>query len=226
MGYTQVCRCPPKYRGPTCAIHISDCARNPCYNGGTCYDLHGDFGCICPPGFSGKNCDVKSVDECVINPCKNGGSCYVVPNEKSIACICPFGDMGNHCEYKPREFPWVAVFMGAGLVGLLVLLFMIVIVVRHFRQQPKQDTKTMNNLSDFQKDNLIPASQLKNINKKKDLEVDFGLDKSNYKLKNHTLDCNITNGLIGVSNGIPKGDNFYNSDKCLEEEKYPLRFHR
>ncbi|XP_077321050.1 delta-like protein 4 [Lithobates pipiens] len=225
LGYTQLCRCPSGYRGPTCAININDCAKNPCSNGGTCYDLHGDYGCICSPGFTGKNCDVKSVDECAVNPCKNGGSCHVVPYEKNIACVCPFGFMGSHCEFQPREFPWVAVFMGAGMVGLLVLFCMIFIVVRHFRQQPKQDTKTMNNLSDFQKDNLIPASQLKNINKKKDLEVDFGLDKSNYKLKNHTLDCNITNGLIGVGNGIAKGDNFYNSDKCLEDEKYPLRLH-
>ncbi|PIO29520.1 hypothetical protein AB205_0122320 [Aquarana catesbeiana] len=225
LGYTQLCRCPSGYRGPTCAININDCAKNPCSNGGTCYDLHGDYGCICSPGFTGKNCDVKSIDECAVNPCKNGGSCHVVPYEKNIACVCPFGFMGSHCEFQAREFPWVAVFMGAGMVGLLVLLCMIFIVVRHFRQQPKQDTKTMNNLSDFQKDNLIPASQLKNINKKKDLEVDFGLDKSNYKLKNHALDCNITNGLIGVGNGIAKGDNFYNSDKCLEDEKYPLRSH-
>ncbi|XP_075049225.1 delta-like protein 4 [Mixophyes fleayi] len=229
FGYTQLCRCRPGYTGTTCAININKCAKNPCSNGGTCSDQPGDFSCRCLPGFSGKTCDEISSDKCAINPCMNGGSCHIVPYEKT-ACVCPFGFMGNHCEFqvdspKAWDFPWVAVFMGAGMVGFLVLSCMIFVIVRHFRQQPMQDTKTMNNLSDFQKDNLIPASQLKNINKKKDLEVDCGLEKSNYKLKNHTLDCNITNGLIGFSNGTGKGDKFHNSEKCLEEEKFPLRLH-
>ncbi|XP_063803427.1 delta-like protein 4 isoform X2 [Pseudophryne corroboree] len=230
FGYTPLCRCRPGYTGPTCAININECAKNPCFNGGTCYDLPGDYACICPPGLTGKTCEVISRDGCSVNPCNNGGSCLPVPYENP-ACVCAVGFTGSHCELpastaKSLEFPWVAVFMGAGMVGLLVLSCMIFVVVRHFRQQPIQDTKTMNNLSDFQKDNLIPASQLKNINKKKELEVDCGLEKSNYKLKNHTLDCNISSGLIGVvSNGIGKGDKYYNSEKCLEEEKFPLRLH-
>ncbi|XP_068109473.1 delta-like protein 4 [Hyperolius riggenbachi] len=228
-GNTQMCRCRPGYAGQACEHNINDCAKNPCFNGGTCYDLINDYGCICPPGYSGKNCDSKFIDECATNQCMNGGSCHFVPSERVAACVCPSGFMGSHCEFQVPvddwSFPWVAVFMGAGMVGLVVLLCMILIVVRHFRQQPMQDTKTMNNLSEFQKGNVIPASQLKNINKKKDLEVDCGLDKSNYKVKNQTLDCNIANGLKGLSNGIGKTDKFHYSEKCLEEEKYPLRLH-
>ncbi|XP_063296528.1 delta-like protein 4 [Pelobates fuscus] len=238
-GYTQQCQCSPGFKGPTCAINIDDCARTPCSNGGTCFDLIGDYHCSCPPGYSGKSCEVKTSeektsDECTYNPCRNGGTCRVGPHENRLTCICPPEYMGNLCEYMdPKytkedfDFPWVAVFMGAGLVGLLVLMCMVLMVVRHFRQQPLQDTKAMNNLSDFQKDNLIPASQLKNINKKKDLEVDCSLEKSNYKLKNHTLDYNLVNGrLSGISNGIGKGDKFHISEKSLEEEeKFPLRLH-
>ncbi|KAM9294437.1 delta-like protein 4 [Gastrophryne carolinensis] len=229
LGYTQLCHCRPGYTGLTCAININDCAKNPCSNGGTCYDLTNDFRCNCPLGYTGKKCENRVIDDCAMSPCRNGGSCLYVPEEKTVACYCPHGFTGSQCEVQiplnEWEFPWIAVFMGAGMVGLLVLFCIILIVVRHLRQQPMQDTKAMNNLTDFQKGNLIPASQLKNINKKKELEVDCILDKSNYKLKNHTLDYNIANGLIGVSNGIGKGDKFYNSKECLEEEKYPLRLH-
>ncbi|KAM4690710.1 delta-like protein 4 [Rhinophrynus dorsalis] len=233
LGHTQVCRCRPGFTGPTCTININDCARNPCSNGGICSDAVNDYHCKCPPGYSGKTCDVRTNDDCA---CKNGGTCYIAPMDSNIACTCPNGFFGSLCEFPAAstksknvtywEFPWVAVFMGAGLVGVLVLLCMIIVAVRHFRKQPMQHSNTMNNVSDFQKDNLIPASQLKNINKKKELEVDCGLEKSNYKLKNHTLDYNLTNGLKGsVSSGIGKGDKFHNSERCLEEEKFPLHLH-
>lgn len=231
LNYKQFCRCRQGYTGPTCAVNMNVCAKNPCSNGGTCYDNNGVYGCICPPSFTGKTCDIKIRDECAVNPCKNGGSCHFVSGDQSIVCSCLSGFLGSQCEFPEEhkniwDFPWVAVFLGAGMVGLLVLLCMIFIVVKHFRQKPMQDTRTMNNLSDFQKDNLISASQLKNINKKKDLEVDCGLEKSNYKLKNHPLDCNIANGLIGgVIYAMGKTDKFHNSEKCLEEEKFPLRLH-
>uniref|UniRef100_A0A8C5WM82 Delta-like protein n=1 Tax=Leptobrachium leishanense TaxID=445787 RepID=A0A8C5WM82_9ANUR len=231
IGYTQQCRCSPGFKGPTCAINIDDCARNPCSNGGSCIDQIVDYVCKCPPGYSGKSCDIKVSDECNFNPCKNGGTCHVGHNDNRLMCTCTPDYTGNLCEdriFKNAvwEFPWMAVFMGAGLVGLMVLMCMIFMVVRYFRQQPIQDSKAMNNLTDFQKGNLIPASQLKNINKKKDIEVDCSLEKSNYKLKNHTLDYNLTNGRISsISPGIGKGDKFHLSEKCLEEEKFPLSLH-
>ncbi|KAG8449683.1 hypothetical protein GDO86_016360 [Hymenochirus boettgeri] len=232
FGNAQLCRCRPGFTGPTCALNINDCARNPCANGGICSDAVNDYHCECPPGFSGKNCDVTSGDKCAYRPCKNGGTCRTGPYDNNFDCICPASFIGDLCEFNAEpsrsdwEFPWVAVFMGAGFVVVLVLLSMVIFAFRHFRKQPAPKSNTMNNVSDFQKDNLIPASQLKNINKKKDLEVDCGIEKSNYKLKNHTLDCNLTNGrLSSVSSGISKGSKFHNSEKCLEEEKFPLHLH-
>lgn len=80
----------------------------------------------------------------------------------------------------------------------------------------------MNNLSDFQKENLIPASQLKNTNKNKDLEVDCVLEKSNNKPKNRTLDYNLVKEL--TSRGTQE-DKYHKSEKCIGE-KSPFWLHR
>ncbi|KFP05938.1 Delta-like 4, partial [Calypte anna] len=230
LGQIRVCRCRPGFSGQKCEININDCARNPCSNGGTCHDLINDYTCTCLPGYSGRNCDIKTRDECASGPCENGGTCYSGLYSANFVCYCPSGFMGNRCELPvysvpvtlpPKPVPWIAISMGVGLVALLILFCMIAMVIRQMRMHPEQDLETMNNLSDFQKDNLIPASQLKNTNKNKDLEVDCGLEKSNYKPKNHKLDYNLVKDL--TSRGTQE-DKYYKSEKCLGE-KSPLRLH-
>lgn len=231
LGQIRVCRCRAGFSGQKCEININDCARNPCSNGGTCHDLINDYTCTCLPGYSGRNCDIKTRDECASGPCENGGTCYSGLYSANFVCYCPSGFMGNRCELPvysvpvtlpPKPVPWIAISMGVGLVALLILFCMIAMVIRQMRMHPEQDLETMNNLSDFQKDNLIPASQLKNTNKNKDLEVDCGLEKSNYKPKNHKLDYNLVKDL--TSRGTQE-DKYYKSEKCLGE-KSPLRLHR
>ncbi|NXO78831.1 DLL4 protein, partial [Sitta europaea] len=230
LGQIRVCRCRPGFSGQKCEININDCARNPCSNGGTCHDLINDYTCTCMPGYSGRNCDIRTRDECASGPCENGGTCYSGLYSASFVCYCPSGFMGNRCELPvysvpvtlpPKPVPWIAISMGVGLVALLILFCMIAMVIRQMRMHPEQELETMNNLSDFQKDNLIPASQLKNTNKNKDLEVDCGLEKSNYKPKNHKLDYNLVKDL--TSRGTPE-EKYYKSEKCLGE-KSPLRLH-
>ncbi|NXY47936.1 DLL4 protein, partial [Ceuthmochares aereus] len=230
LGQIRVCRCRAGFSGQKCEININDCARNPCSNGGTCHDLINDYTCTCLPGYSGRNCDIKTRDECASGPCENGGTCYSGLYSASFVCYCPPDFMGNRCELPvhtvsvtlpPKPVPWIAISMGVGLVALLILFCMIAMVIRQMRMHPEQDSETMNNLSDFQKDNLIPASQLKNTNKNKDLEVDCGLEKSNYKPKNHKLDYNLVKDL--TSRGTQE-DKYYKSEKCLGE-KSPLRLH-
>ncbi|NXG28190.1 DLL4 protein, partial [Dromaius novaehollandiae] len=230
LGQIRVCRCRAGFSGQKCEININDCARNPCSNGGTCHDLINDYTCTCLPGYSGRNCDIKTRDECASGPCENGGTCYSGLYSANFVCYCPSGFMGNRCELPvytvpvtlpPKPVPWIAISMGVGLVALLILFCMIAMVIRQMRMHPEQDLETMNNLSDFQKGNLIPASQLKNTNKNKDLEVDCGLEKSNYKPKNHKLDYNLVKDL--TSRGTQE-DKYYKSEKCLGE-KSPLRLH-
>ncbi|XP_053238855.1 delta-like protein 4 isoform X1 [Podarcis raffonei] len=224
LGQQHVCRCRPGFSGQKCEINISKCSRNPCTNGGSCHDLvttH-DYTCTCLPGYAGKNCETRTRDECASEPCQNGGTCYVGLYPTTFACHCPSGFMGSHCEFPvrsvsepPKQVPWVAISMGVGLVALLILCCMIAIVIRQMQRQPEQNSEAMNNLSDFQKENLIPASQLKNTNKNKDLEVDCVLEKSNYKLKNHTLDYNLMKEL--TSRGAQE-DKYHKSEKCIGEK--------
>lgn len=227
-GPSRTCRCRPGFTGTHCELHISDCARSPCAHGGTCHDLENGPVCTCPAGFSGRRCEVRITnDACASGPCFNGATCYTGLSPNNFVCNCPYGFVGSRCEFPvglPPSFPWVAVSLGVGLVVLLVLLVMVAVAVRQLRlRRPDDDSReAMNNLSDFQKDNLIPATQLKNTNQKKELEVDCGLDKSNCgKLQNHTLDYNLAPGFLGRGSMPGK---YPHSDKSLGE-KVPLRLH-
>lgn len=227
-GPSRMCRCRPGFTGTYCERHVSDCARNPCAHGGTCHDLESGLMCTCPAGFSGRRCEVRTpIDACASSPCFNRATCYTDLSTDTFVCNCPYGFVGSRCEFPvglPPSFPWVAVSLGVGLAVLLVLLGMVAVAVRQLRLRRPDDgsREAMNNLSDFQKDNLIPAAQLKNTNQKKELEVDCGLDKSNCgKQQNHTLDYNLAPGPLG--RGTMPGK-FPHSDKSLGE-KAPLRLH-
>ncbi|XP_062824236.1 delta-like protein 4 isoform X1 [Anolis carolinensis] len=228
LGQQHVCICRPGFSGQKCEINVSKCSRNPCSNGGSCHDLLNkhDYTCTCLPGFTGRNCDIRTRDECASGPCQNGGTCYTGRFASSFACHCPHGFNGRYCESSVyllkvtdpeplKPIPWVAISMGVGLVALLILCCMIAIVIRQMQRRPEHNSETMNNLTDFQKENLIPTAQLKNTNKNKDLEVDCVLEKSNYKLKNHTLDYNLVKEL--TSRGVQE-DKYHKSEKCIGEK--------
>ncbi|XP_074145417.1 delta-like protein 4 isoform X1 [Sminthopsis crassicaudata] len=233
-GPTRACRCRPGFTGPHCEININDCARNPCAHGGTCHDFVNAYVCTCPPGFSGRNCELRTVgNACISGPCLNGGTCYTGLSSDSFVCNCPYDFMGSRCEFlvhspaqvvqQSSSFPWVAISLGVGLVAILVLLGMVAVAVRQLRlRRPEASGReAMNNLSDFQKDNLIPATQLKNTNQKKELEVDCDVDKSNCSKQQKHTDYNLAPGPLG--RGVMLGK-YPPNDKSLGE-KAPLRLH-
>uniref|UniRef100_A0A1I8PY45 Protein crumbs n=1 Tax=Stomoxys calcitrans TaxID=35570 RepID=A0A1I8PY45_STOCA len=110
MGYGQCishadgyeCRCTARYSGKNCQMdNGSPCDRNPCSNGGTCFeDSRGDYQCICNPNHTGKHCETEiNINPlCQINPCLNNGACVVAAGSNSIECECPKGYTGSHCE--------------------------------------------------------------------------------------------------------------------------------
>ena len=38
-------------------VDVNECAKNPCKNGATCTNTHGNYKCTCDRRFTGKNCD-------------------------------------------------------------------------------------------------------------------------------------------------------------------------
>ncbi|XP_064421166.1 delta-like protein 4 isoform X1 [Latimeria chalumnae] len=233
IGHKRFCRCLSGFTGQRCEFSINKCDQHPCANGGACIDRINDYACICPYGYSGRTCAIGPKDDCASGPCLNGGTCSSEPYGIHFVCHCLVSFTGIRCEMPvitvpvpmpPAGFPWMAVSMAVGLVALLMFLCLIVIILRHIHRQRGlgQELEAMNNRSDFQRDNLIPTSQLKNTNKKMDLEVDCGMEKSNYKQKNRTLDYNLVKDL---KDGLLQEDKCLKSEKCLEEEKVPLRLH-
>ncbi|XP_029165671.1 agrin-like isoform X4 [Nylanderia fulva] len=60
-----------------------------------------DYRCICPPQFTGRNCE-ESLDPCMDEPCQNGGTCDILP-QGGYVCKCPPGRTGEHCEILDDE---------------------------------------------------------------------------------------------------------------------------
>lgn len=200
-GNLRLCSCRAGFTGSRCETNINECAKNPCANGSTCRDRINDYTCICPPGYTGRHCD-KPTDRCASQPCLNGGTCTTGPKGQPL-CFCPTHFSGPQCQSSSVPSPTTPspnggesgnsdlapIVLGVGLVAVLVLACMAGLVIRHVRKRRKkdQDSETMNNCSksDFQKENLLSTLEIKNNNKKVDLEVDCPGGKSNHKHINH-----------------------------------------
>uniref|UniRef100_A0A3Q3VMP4 Delta-like protein n=1 Tax=Mola mola TaxID=94237 RepID=A0A3Q3VMP4_MOLML len=233
-GNLHLCSCRSGFTGLRCESNINECASNPCANGSTCIDRINDYTCTCPPGYTGRHCD-KPTDRCASQPCLNGGTCTTGAKGQPV-CSCPAHYSGPQCQSidmpssntpsQPNDkLSFVAISLGVGLVAFLVLLSMVIVLIHHVRRQrnKEQDSETMNNLSksDFQKENLISTLELKNNNKKIDLEVDCPSEKSNHKHINHYhLDYNAS---MGYKDELSLLDKDGNCEKTIEDKKHLTR---
>lgn len=241
-GNLRVCSCRSGFTGPRCEINVDECAANPCANGSTCIDRINDYTCTCPLGYTGRHCD-KPTDYCASQPCLNGGTCTTGAKGQST-CICPAHYSGPQCQFNSEHqantpsptISWessekqklVAIVLGVGVVGALLLLCMAVAVMGHIKKQKdkEQDSDTMNNLSkvDLQKENLISTLELKNTNKKFELEVDCPREKSNHKCINHYhLDYKPSARYKDELSLVDKDEN---CEKSIEDTKHLSRMYR
>ncbi|KAA0197196.1 Jagged, partial [Fasciolopsis buskii] len=94
------CSCTREYTGDFCEKNIDYCLQNSCLNGGICQDLDGiGFRCICPPGFKGANCQLRS--PCSNSRCVHARDCkqLLEPlNGLDYECICQPGWTGQLCD--------------------------------------------------------------------------------------------------------------------------------
>ncbi|KAJ8269902.1 hypothetical protein GJAV_G00108060 [Gymnothorax javanicus] len=233
-----VCTCRAGFTGRRCEININECARQPCASGGTCEDGINDYHCLCPPGYTGRHCD-SPTDPCASEPCQNGGICLFAAGDGHLpSCVCPPGLTGPQCEHhvatltassgnKPSDpFQWAAVALGVGLVALLVLLTMVILALRcrpKLGGRAEPDPEPKNNLSKAQEDNLIPPEQLKNTNKKVELEEDCGLDKPNHKHNYYHLESISSKDF---KTQVLQEDRSHNYERTLEEKVSLNRMYR
>ncbi|CAB4069338.1 NOTCH1 [Lepeophtheirus salmonis] len=108
------CLCVDGFGGNLCEEDINECASNPCkngaicheyvnsytssscMNGGKCIDGVNNYTCVCPRGYSGRNCQTR-INPCDKNPCQNNGTC-VDGGYNDYSCHCSSGWTGRNCD--------------------------------------------------------------------------------------------------------------------------------
>ncbi|XP_021435995.1 protein delta homolog 2-like isoform X1 [Oncorhynchus mykiss] len=97
------CTCEPGWTGRFCDKDIHVCTNEaPCQNGATCYtNISGEYSCLCPNGFYGRNCEHKTgpCHKIGKSPCKNRGQCEDSSGyAPELSCRCLAGFSGPRCE--------------------------------------------------------------------------------------------------------------------------------
>ncbi|MGH0170541.1 UNVERIFIED_CONTAM: hypothetical protein FKN15_063146 [Acipenser sinensis] len=71
-----------------CEIEVDECLSDPCQNGATCSDELDAFGCLCPDGIEGVECEIDRRE-------KNRATCIDQPGNYFCQCLAPF--KGSNC---------------------------------------------------------------------------------------------------------------------------------
>ncbi|XP_017787025.1 PREDICTED: protocadherin-like wing polarity protein stan isoform X1 [Nicrophorus vespilloides] len=107
------CRCPLGFTGSKehylCDTEVNLCYSAPCQNNGTCRVKEGGYTCVCPPDFTGPNCEIKlNSDTCNSNICKSGSTCTKRLKGGFVCEDCSPATGSEHytplCELKSRSF--------------------------------------------------------------------------------------------------------------------------
>lgn len=85
-----------------CKNKLSPCSHDPCNNGALCMNINSDYICMCPTGYTGKNCD-SLIDPCISNKCSENSKCVgseFDENAKNYSCKCNDNYYGEFCQFK------------------------------------------------------------------------------------------------------------------------------
>ncbi|XP_060607519.1 protein crumbs-like isoform X2 [Ruditapes philippinarum] len=81
------------FTGQFCEKNIDDCDESYCLNGGTCIDGVKNYTCACPPGFTGRHCEI------VVAPCETETSEPCTTFDKGSYTL--YGDATSKCISSP-----------------------------------------------------------------------------------------------------------------------------
>ncbi|CAG9538889.1 unnamed protein product [Cercopithifilaria johnstoni] len=127
---TYNCACPPRYSGSNCEIDLTPCISRPCPLGVECINLHNDFYCNCPHGFTGKTCQLRGDwDPCMSNPCGHFGNCIHLPHSAGFICNCSHGYSGIACrDRSPNLIGDDRPLNAIKIIGLIIVILLLIIV--------------------------------------------------------------------------------------------------
>ncbi|KAL4002923.1 Cadherin domain family protein [Acanthocheilonema viteae] len=127
---TYNCACLPRYSGSNCEIDLTPCVSRPCPRGVECIDLHNDFYCNCPHGFTGKTCQLRGDwDPCLSNPCGHFGNCIRLPHSVGFICNCSHGYSGTACrDRSPDLIGYGRPLNAIKIIGLIIVILLLIIV--------------------------------------------------------------------------------------------------
>ncbi|KAF7994935.1 hypothetical protein HCN44_004407 [Aphidius gifuensis] len=108
------CKCPQGFTGSKeaylCDMEVNLCYSNPCKNNGTCHRKESGYTCVCPPLYTGANCEVSlESDICSSSICQGGSTCLANTANGHLTCEnCninkPRENTNEYCELKSRSF--------------------------------------------------------------------------------------------------------------------------
>ena len=84
-------------------LNASSPSHQLCQNGATCVDEGVGYQCLCPPGYTGVNCETD-IPDCSPSSCPTGATCVDLVD--GHYCRCPFNLTGEDCrksEYRPQR---------------------------------------------------------------------------------------------------------------------------
>ncbi|VDD75794.1 unnamed protein product [Mesocestoides corti] len=108
MGLRNSLTLAKSFKGSRCEVDVDDCVGISCLNGGYCVDQPNAWYCQCPPGYSGRNCEVQETPASAsgLATCRKGksclhsGTCHRSSGDRQAEafCDCPLNWHGEFCE--------------------------------------------------------------------------------------------------------------------------------
>ena len=178
-GKNYGCKCFGDYIGDTCSVNSKPCANRLCMNNGTCTDSKStgswQFNCTCLAPFSGKYCQIFSVEDICKNLSCLNGVCNVDRVTAAGTCKCFNGYSGSACDSMSESLKTTKNIITASSIITIIFLVLFALfivsldIMSHFcmrkaAKKPKKITrvKYTSKENDFERFTYTHSKNIKN----------------------------------------------------------------